>query len=153
MGTKKGKYQPSPPSPKRKETPRRTPELPGAGDSGDRLCWRFKHFDHDGPWSFTGTTGDELCNLIKRLAKFEDMTVNSAFNGGGYPGKEYDIEHIPTAKARERLDAIGLADMTKISVFRLGGEERVYGFRCANVFHVVWWDPDHAIWPSRKKHT
>ncbi len=81
------------------------------------------------------------------------MKVGEAFPGGGYPGKEYDIEDIPTAEARKRLDAIGLADMTKISVFRLGGEERLYGFRCDNVFHVVWWDPEHVIWPSHLKHT
>jgi hypothetical protein len=90
---------------------------------------------------------------MKRLAQFETMTVGEAFSGSGYPGKEYDIEEIPTATARERLDVVGLADMTKISVFRLSGEERLYGFRCGNVFHVVWWDPCHVIWPSHKKHT
>ncbi|HMH92267.1 MAG TPA: hypothetical protein VK586_14425 [Streptosporangiaceae bacterium] len=43
--------------------------------------------------------------------------------------------------------------MTKISVIRFAGEPRLYGFRDRNVFHVVWWDPRHEIWPSRKKHT
>ena len=148
----KRKFQPSPVPSKRKETPRSTPELPGADSSGDRLCWRFKHVDHDGPWGFDRMTGAELRSLMKSLAEFELMTMNEAFKGG-YPGKDYDIEEIPTREARERLDAIGLADMTKISVFRLGGTPRLYGFRCGNVFHVVWWDPDHVIWPSRLKHT
>jgi len=98
-------------------------------------------------------SGEDLCGLMKRLAQLETMTVGEAFPGGGYPGKEYDVEKIPTAAARERLDAIGLADMTKISVFRLGGELRLYGFRYGNVFHVVWWDPEHVIWPSQLKHT
>ena len=149
----KRKHTPSPTVPKRKETPRSTPELPGAETSGDRICWRFKHFDHEGPWSFAGMSGEELCDLMKRFAQLETMTVGEAFPGSGYPGKEYDVENIPTAEAWERLDAIGLADMTKISVFRLGGEPRLYGFRCGNVFHVVWWDPGHVIWPSHKKHT
>jgi hypothetical protein len=147
----KGKQRPSPVPPKLKETPRSTPALPGAETSGDRLCWRFKHFDHDGPWSFAGMSGKDIRDLMECLAKFETMTVAEAFRG--YPGKEYDIEAIPTAEARKRLDAIGLADMTKISVFRLGGEQRLYGFRCGTVFHVVWWDPEHVIWPSPKKHT
>lgn len=99
-------------------------------------------------------TGDEVRDLLKGLAsKFESMKVGEAFCGGGYPGKDYEVEQIPTAKAHERLDAIGLADMTKISVLRLSGEQRLYGFRCGNVFHVVWWDPHHGIWPSHKKHT
>ena len=55
--------------------------------------------------------------------------------------------------ARGRLEAIGMADQTKISVLRLGGQERLFGFRDRNVFHVVWWDPQHQIWPSLKKNT
>lgn len=98
-------------------------------------------------------SGEGLCDLMRRLAQLETMTVGEAFPGGGYPGKEYDVEKIPTAEARARLDVIGLADMTKISVFRLGGEQRLYGFRCGNVFHVVWWDPGHVIWPSRLRNT
>jgi hypothetical protein len=98
-------------------------------------------------------TGVELCGLMRTLAGFETMTMGEAFNGRGYPGKDYDIEDIPTREARDRLEAIGLAGMTKISVFRLSGEQRLYGFRCENVFHVVWWDPKHQIWPSAKKHT
>jgi hypothetical protein len=66
----------------------------------------------------------------------------------GYPGKDYDIEDIPIQDARYRLDAIGLADMTKISVFRLSGVLRLYGFRRENVFHVVWWDPPHQMMTS-----
>jgi hypothetical protein len=36
---------------------------------------------------------------------------------------------------------------------RLGGEPRLYGFVDENIFHVVFWDPDHEIWPSVLKHT
>lgn len=161
----RGKKQPTPPvipnlkvapkwgTPKLKEPPKRLPELPGTNSSGERLCWRFMHFDYEGPWGFNGMSGPEICQLMKCLAKFETMTAGEAFPGNGYPGKDYVIEEIPNGDARDRLDAIGLADMTKISVFRVGGEQRLYGFRTANVFHVVWWDPLHQVWPSRKKHT
>lgn len=37
-----------------------------------------------------------------------------------------------------RLDAIGLADQTRISRFQLQGRWRLYGFGLNNVFHVVW---------------
>ena len=30
---------------------------------------------------------------------------------------------------------------------------QLYGFLVDNVFHMLWWDPEHEIWPSRKKHT
>ena len=147
----KAKNRPTPEAPNaRKATPIRLPGLPDSDSSGDRLCWRFRHVDHDGPWGFDRMTGDELAGLMRSLAGFETMTMAEAFNGG-HPGKDYDIEEIPTVQARERLDAIGLADMTKISRFRLTGTQRLYGFRVANVFHVVWWDPRHEIWPSSRR--
>jgi hypothetical protein len=153
MSGKKDKRRPSPAVPPRKNPPRALPGLPDSGSSGDRLCWRFRHVDHEGPWSFDRMTGAELCELMKTLASFETMTMSEAFNGSGQPGKDYNVEDIPTKEARDRLEAIRLPDMTKISVFRLSGVQRLYGFRCENVFHVVWWDPFHQIWPSPKKHT
>ena len=108
MSGKKDKHRPSPVAvPPRKNPPRGLPELPGSDSSGDRLCWRFKHVDHDGPWGFDRMTSPELCGLMKTLADFETMTMAEAFNGG-YPGKDYDIENIPTREARDRLEAIGL---------------------------------------------
>lgn len=154
MPARKDKRKPSPVlPPPGKGIPRQLPELPGAGNSGDRLCWRFTHVDHEGQWSFREVAGAELGEIMECLAKFETMTVSEAFCGSGYPAKDYDVAAIPTAAARERLEAIGLADMTKISVFRLNSEKRLYGFRCGNVFHIVWWDPRHEIWPSKRKHT
>jgi hypothetical protein len=117
------------------------------------MCWRFTHVDHGGPWDFGEVDGAGLCQILRSLGNFESMTVREAFSGSGYPAKDYNVESIPTAVARDRLEVMGLADMTKISVFRLGGEARLYGFRGENVFHVVWWDPKHEIWPSLKRHT
>ena len=151
---KGNKRRPSPSStPQLKEPPRKLPELPGSNTSGERLCWRFSHVDHEGPWNFDGLDDGGWRELMRCLANFETMTMGEAFPGNGYPGKDYNVDEIPTAAARDRLDAIGLADMTKISRFRLSGEQRLYGFRCNNVFHVVWRDPNHEVWPSSKKHT
>jgi hypothetical protein len=156
--SRKAKYRPEPTSPRRKSLPApsvigRRAVLPGADTSGARMCWRFTHLDHDGPWCFDTVVGGDLCEILRHMASLESMTVSEVFPGGGKPGKDYDVDGIPTVAARERLDDIGLADMTKISVLRLTGEKRLYGFRDANVFYVVWWDPLHQIWPSRKKHT
>jgi hypothetical protein len=37
--------------------------------------------------------------------------------------------------------------------FRLSGEQRLWGFRKGNVFHVVWWDPEHNVYPTEKART
>jgi hypothetical protein len=149
MARQKPKTRPHPGSVPRKEAPQ--PALPGADTSGDRMCWRFTHADHDGPWCFHEVGSEELCGVLEQLGSFESMTVREAFSGS--PGKDYNIEGIPNKDAQKRLDAIGLPDQTQISRLRLGGTQRLYGFRQGNVFHIVWWDPRHEIWPSRKRNT
>ncbi|SEG82315.1 hypothetical protein SAMN04489712_1158 [Thermomonospora echinospora] len=127
--------------------------LPGAETSDHRICWRFTHVDHEGPWGFDKVEPETLRWLFDRLGQLETMTVNEIFNRGDYPGKDYDVETIPNVEALDRLEQIGLADMTKIWCLRLQGEPRLYGFLHGHVFHIVWWDPKHEIWPSRLKHT
>ncbi len=88
-----------------------------------------------------------------QLVKFESMTVHEAFHKGDYPGKCYELETLPNPRARERLEVLNLADQTKIWRLRIRGTGRLYGFLTGNVFHVVFWDPDHEVWPSQLKNT
>jgi len=125
--------------------------LPGHRDSADRLCWRFGHADADGPWSLGKLTKAEVDALGEAMVKFESMTVTELFKGS--PGKDYEVARIPNKDALARLDEIQLSDMTQISCLRIGGKGRLYGFRVDNVFHLVWWDPEHEVWPTEKKHT
>lgn len=148
----KGKRQPAVDVPGRKESPR-TPDLPGAGNSDERLCWRFTHVDNDGDWGFRNVDPQTLCEIMTHLRDFESMTLNAVFHNGGEPGKDYEVEQIPNQDALKRLVEKNLADQTKISRLRLGGKPRLYGFLRGNVFYVVFWDPEHDIWPSNKKHT
>jgi len=149
----KAKRKPAAQPSKRKETPRNLPELPGADNSDTRLCWRFTHVDNEGPWGLSRLEMAVVTQLLGHLTKFEKMTINEAFHNGGYPGKDYEVDSLPNPEARDRLEALGLADQTKIWNLRCGGKERIWGFLTGNVFHVVFWDPDHAIWPSQLKHT
>lgn len=150
----KSKHKPALRAPTRKETPRALPAgLPGAGNSHERLAWRFTHADNEGPWGFGEVNGAALSGILGHLKSFESMTVNEAFHSRDYPGKDYDVEDIPTAAARTCLENLGLADQTKIWVLRCAGKPRLYGFLTGNVFHVVFWDPEHEIWPSQPRNT
>lgn len=81
------------------------------------------------------------------------VVVELLFAKGEEPGKHYDVAALPTRQARDRLDELRLSDMTRISRLRLGGPLRLYGFLEDNCFHIVWWDPKHTVWPSKKKGT
>lgn len=125
--------------------------LPSAGNSGERISWRFQHFDWDGPWSFADM--DDFREVECQLRKFETMTIHELFHNGKEPGKRYEVARIPEPKALTRLEALNLSDQDEICRLRLSGTKRLYGFLVGTVFHFVFWDPDHQVWPTEKKHT
>ncbi|MFI9595320.1 hypothetical protein [Nonomuraea sp. NPDC052265] len=94
-----------------------------------------------------------MADTMTKLVSFESMTINELFSKGDEPGKHYDVEALPTRQARDRLETLGFSDMTRISRLRLGGPIRLYGFLEDHCFHILWWDPTHAVWPSKKRNT
>lgn len=126
--------------------------LPGSDSSGDRLCWRFTHVDHDGRWGFEGMEPAVLCEVLRKLADCESMTV-SELRGTRRLFKEYDLPGGLCKDALDRLTVMRRDDMTKIQRLEFTGLQRLYGFLEGNVFHVVWWDPKHEVYPSTLRNT
>ena len=124
--------------------------LPSGDRSEERICWRFTHLDPEGPWCLAGLEQSEILGLLTAMSQFESQTINELFHKGEWPGKCHDVATLPNKQAHERLSELGLADQTKIWKLRINGPGRVYGFLTGNVFHVVWWDPKHEVWPSSK---
>lgn len=124
--------------------------LPGAGSSGERVCWRFEHVDHDGPWGFDKVQPDMLCEILRKLRDFESMTVEGLRRQVEH-FKSYNLAEPGLCKAaRERLAARGWDDLDSIQRLRFSGPQRLYGFLLGNVFHIVWWDPLHEVYPSKR---
>lgn len=51
-------------------------------------------------------------------------------------------EAIPDDWAGETLYAVGM-----------NGMRQVWGFKVGQNFHLLWWDPEHTVYPVPKKHT
>ncbi len=119
---------------------------------GRSPVWRFANVDHDGPWSFAKIDSATLVGLLTKLCSFESMTLRELFAPGEKHGKRYQVAQMP-AHARKRLTEIERDDLTDMVRLRCGGAPRLYGYLQEHVFHVLWWDPLHQVWPSTKKHT
>ncbi|MCP4214875.1 MAG: hypothetical protein GY765_09470 [bacterium] len=57
------------------------------------------------------------------------------------------------SEARKRLDEIKLDDRDILYSLRLTGSERLWGIRDYDSFYLLWWDPNHSVYPVSKKHT
>lgn len=130
----------------------RTAAMATPSGQDSTITWRFSEHDDDGEWSLAQITPEHLAGLIGKLRSFETMTVGELFRPGSEHGKRYAVESTP-GHVQVRLTAIGRADETEIVRLRCTGRQRLYGFLRGGIFHILWWDPRHEVWPSVKKHT
>lgn len=124
------------------------PRIPAI--SGGQLVWRFSSADKNGPFSWSALSEPAAYKeVLEKLHNFETMHEGDIAAQGSHA---VELESL-CKEARDRLSAIKLDDLDALMSFRLTGERRVWCRVDANVMHVLWWDPDHAVCPSHKKHT
>jgi len=129
----------------------KTPKVAIGVDSGpSKPVWRFSHLDWDGPWCPSKCKEAGVRGLIERLGAFESMSwIEIKSSGSHTVGAEGIIK-----QARDRLTERKLDEWADhLTSLRITGKARLWGFLRAEVFHALWWDPEHQVYPSPKKHT
>lgn len=132
-----------------------------ASTGGDNPLFCFEHADRatQREWVFK-PSATHAPDVISKLCDFAALTwrdIERQMTGGRKRHRKHHDMPIDKlcsdAQAdikRRRLDE-DFGDT--IFRFRLSGEKRLWGFRQGRVFHVVWWDPEHKVCPSEKRHT
>ena len=114
------------------------------------MSFRFGRIDHDGPWPFHGIEGTAHKRVLQKLGHIGASTFEELSGPSG--NKAIPIEHL-CSDAQNRLRDLGLDDYDEVWEMRIGGKERVWGLRDASLMLLLWWDPEHEVCPSEKKHT
>lgn len=128
-------------------TPRVPQSLPG-GPSDESPSWRFSWLDRGGEWGWDEVTAEDLALVHTMMVNFETMRMGEIL-GAQKQSKSIPTENLPAA-ALSRLSQIGRDDETGLVELRLGGAQRLWGLRRDSLIYVLWWDPDHTVFPSRK---
>lgn len=125
---------------------------PTRQQSEERISWRLGDADLEGPFPWTSVDLDKARGIHKFMAEMEKLSWGEALQG-----KAARVTVVSTSgvcsDAFDRLTATKRDDTEDLVEFRLSGVERIWGVRRGNACHVLWWDPDHEVWPSTKKHT
>lgn len=108
-------------------------------------AWRFSWLDLKGEWGWNKVTSEQLSLIHTKLCDFETMRMGELF-GAQRQNKSIPTENLPDA-AKSRLSEIGRDDETGLVELRLGGAQRLWGFRRGSVIYLLWWDPDHTVFP------
>lgn len=139
--------------PRQKQNPSavsKTPKSTPASINSENFRWNTKTADLGGEYGWDRVELKTLFSeIIPKLQQYETMTW------GEVEGKKshfIDVDNC-SKEAQKRLKEIDLDDLEQLFSLRIGGRERVFGWRRGSVFYVLWWDPDHKIFPSKMKHT
>ena len=106
--------------------------------------------DHGGGWSWADVSSEDIyrvAQVCKDLESMRALELLSTRRNKAIPFTSLAPE------AQRRLTDIGLDDYDKLWELRVAALARIWGICQEHIFYLVWWDPDHEVCPSPKKHT
>ena len=147
MSKKKKPLQKKQPS---KQKRPRGGEKPRSTES-ETITWHIGILDQKGTWGWRRIDGKVFWEKIwRKMGHFESMTWASI--EASKRNSSISVSNLSSA-ARKRLRQIKQDDIDVLFHLGLSGKERVWGIRDGRVLRILWWDPEHTVCPSEKKHT
>lgn len=127
--------------------PQKRPKWADHHIEGSPLAWRFSACDRGGPFSWAAIEGtNSLHDVISRLAAFEQMTWADIIRARCHPIECHRLEK----PARDRLVEINQDDLDELMAFHITGPNRVWCIKDQNIMRVLWWDPEHQVYPVER---
>lgn len=113
--------------------------------------WRFGKLDfHHAEWGFHNLDKPHLIQDIhSKLVNFETMKWKDIV---GPQNHHIELNKI-SKDAQKRIIELRLQEFDPIFSLRLTGKQRVWGIKQEEVLYILWWDPEHTVYPVGKKHT
>jgi len=131
---------------------------PGVAD-GKALILSFSFVDraYEGTWGWPRgsedpTTAAALLDLLCDLSKSTWDELRGHTTGGRTGHRKHHPQDVRglCQEAQRRLAEMQLDQIFGDEIFRFrhGNTGRLWGFVQGSVFHIVWWDPDHMVYPT-----
>lgn len=136
-----------------KITPAQTRIVPGAAGAGvATINFSFQYIDagHE-KFSFNAQNAAYFCKVLDRLKALSTMTERefTADRGGSLKSHPIDWRHTSEPDGFQNLNEQFQSYTPYQFAVSRNEHGRVHGFFIGNVFHIVWLDPDHQLYPGR----
>lgn len=129
-----------------KKTPRQSTIGPKSTDN-EFIVWGITKIDNECKWAWCDVDKDTFWGIIlPRLAAFESMTWREAFGDANHAIPIFKLE----ADARKRLSELQFDDQDRLYRLSVKGAPRIWGVRQGAKFCVLWYDPDHSVYKTKK---
>lgn len=106
--------------------------------------------DTAGPWSWANTPEEDLCKIRALLGELEMLSWKQIL-----ARKHHTIAYRKLSPdAKRRLADISADDLDVLVSLRLTGPKRVFGILAeGGTLDLLWWDPEHSVYPVSKSGT
>ena len=117
--------------------------------------WSFQKIDRDGPFRFSeNADGFDSEKIIRKLIDYSFLTWSQIKEQTHDRGKNKNHFLDPkgfSKEAKERIKAKGLeTESDQLFSLAIENRARIIGIVHKNVFHIVWYDPYHKLYPITK---
>lgn len=116
-----------------------------------RPSWRLARMQFRSPYGWHEVDGEGVRAIREKLANFESMTWAEIFAKAKKQNHGVPLTDL-CAAAQAEAQRIA-PDVDTFHTLHLCGKQRVWGIFSQGVFHILWWDPQHQVCPSLKRHT
>jgi len=102
-------------------------------------------------WNWEGLTADESREILDFLTavskKSWDQIKEDQTERGKSQHHHQRVEGL-CKEARTLLQKGELDDLTMLYRFGVSRRARLWGYRHKGTFHILWWDPEHRVYPT-----
>jgi hypothetical protein len=114
-----------------------------------RPSWRLGNVRMKPPFGWSEISRRDMQGVLSHLASLETMTWNEILVVGNKHNHFVAVSGL-SKQARENLDQ-DWQGAERIVSLRLSNLKRIWGVIEQGIFHLLWWDPDHMVYPSTYK--
>jgi len=117
------------------------------------VVFSFAHADRECPHVFHfKPTAEDAAHILELMCAVSGMTWGQVklHRSGTRPKHHSQPLNSVIKEAQQRIVDLHLDEVvdTDLFRFRTGSTRRLWGFVQEGIFHVLWWDPDHAVYPT-----
>lgn len=115
-------------------------------------AWRVSLLEMRDPYGWHKIKQEKLAEIHSKLSELESLSWNEILVIRRKQNHRISRTKI-CKEAQDRLRELKLDDIDELISLRLSGPERVWGFQHLDALTLLWWDPEHQVYPSTLQNT